>query len=1170
MCRNESEFIEEIVNVISSKIHTEPETIKELVGIESRLEKIRFLMGTGSSDVRMIGIWGMGGLGKTTLARVVYDSMSYEFDGSSFLADVREKSEKEGSVISLQKQLLSNLLKLGDISIWHVEDGINIIGSRLRQKKVLLIIDDVADVEQLQSLAGKRDWFGPGSRILITTRDKQLLVAHEVDEEHILNLDVLNNDEALQLFSMKAFKTHQPVGEYVELSERVLEYAGGLPLALKVLGSFLIGRTADLWRSALERLKRDPSYKIMSILQISFDGLQGSEKKIFLDVACFFKRWDRDYVAEILEGCGFSPVIGLEVLIERSLLTVDEDNTLGMHDLLQELGQLIVARQSPEEPGKRSRIWRGEEVRHVLTKNTGSEVVEGIIIDQRYFPENDVYLWASAKAFSKMTNLRLLGICNLKLPEGLECLSNKLRLLDWPGYPLKSLPPNLQLDKTIEFKMLCSRIEELWKGIKSLNMLKVMKVSYSQSLIKIPDFTGVPNLEKLYLEGCTRLREIHPSLLLHSKLVILNLTGCTSLATLPGKIFMKSVKKLVLSGCSKLKKFPKIVGNMECLSKLLLDGTAIGELPLSIELLSKLVSLDLNNCKNFKNLPVTISSLKCLRSLVLSGCSKLKKFPEIVESMEDLSELFLDGTSITEVPSSIELLTGLNVLNLNDCKNLVRIPDSINGLKSLQSLNLSGCFKLENVPETLGQVESLEELHISGTAIRQPPSGIFHMKNLKALYFRGCKGSPSSTSWSRHFPFNLIKRSLDPVAFSFPPSLSGLYSLTKLDLSDCDLGEGFIPNDIGNLRSLKVLCLSNNSFVSLPASISRLSKLECLNLNGCKKLQSLPPLPARMRIASVNGCASLETLSDPLELNKLKDFEIQCMDCVKLQGNNDLALSLLKEHMEQYEVSLSLSLTCANIMPKLKIMQWYGFLYYLFIFSGLQDMSDYHKYCSIVVPGSKIPEWFEHRNNEGSSIRISRSSKTYKNSKLVGYAMCCVFQVHKHSPPYLEWFSHLHKLDCKIKCDGGDTWISTPMFRKQFGQAVSEHFWLHYEPNVHLFGMNNGVLSFESSSGLEVKRCGFHPVYEIQVEKFNKTTPVWNLNDFNHDSSGSKTLFERSLIDEYDRAETSESGSRDDERVSQIISFSLNDEEHVQRFIIGIRDGNLTKTRINPDDPDWV
>ncbi|KAH9741039.1 hypothetical protein KPL70_002462 [Citrus sinensis] len=91
--------------------------------------------------------------------------------------------------------------------------------------------------------------------ILITTRDRQLLVAHEVDEEHILDLDVLNNDEALQFFSVKAFKSHRPVGDYVELSERVLKYADGLSLALKVLGSFLIGRSVDLWRSALERLK---------------------------------------------------------------------------------------------------------------------------------------------------------------------------------------------------------------------------------------------------------------------------------------------------------------------------------------------------------------------------------------------------------------------------------------------------------------------------------------------------------------------------------------------------------------------------------------------------------------------------------------------------------------------------------------------------------------------------------------------------------------------------------------------------------------------------------------------------------------------------------------------------------------------------------------------------
>ncbi|KAH9781765.1 ADP-ribosyl cyclase/cyclic ADP-ribose hydrolase [Citrus sinensis] len=971
--RNESEFIEEIVNVISSKIRSEPEILKELVGMESRLEKLRFLMGTGSNDVRMIGIWGMGGLGKTTLARVVYDLMSHEFDGSSFLADVRENFEKEGSEISLQKQLLSDLLKLSDYSIQNVYDGINIIGSRLQRKKVLLIIDDVADVEQLQRL------------ILITTRDRQLLVAHEVDEEHILDLDVLNNDEALQLFSMKAFKSHQPMGEYVELSKRVLEYAGGLPLALKVLGSFLIGRSADLWRSALERLKKDPSNKIMSILQISFEGLQDSEKKIFLDVACFFKWKTRDYVTKILDGCGFSPVIGIEVLIERSLLTVDGGNRLGMHDLLQELGQLIVMRQSPEEPGNRSRLWKKEEVRQVLIENTVSKLLNGKPVDACYF-----------------------------------------------------VLPNYISDQIFNI------------------------------------FTLL-------------LREIHQSLLRHNKLILLNLKGCTSLTTLPGEIFMESLKTLVLSGCSKLKEFPDIVGGMECLQELRLDGTDIKELLVSIELMSGLVSLNLKDCRNLASLPITIGSLECLQTLVLSGCSKIVKFPETVISVVDLSELFLDGTSITEVPSSIELLTKLRLLNLNDCRSLVRLPSSINGLKSLKTLNLSGCFKLENVPETVGQIESLEQLDISGTAIRQPPSSIFLMNNLKELSFSGCKGSPSSTSWFLGFPMNLMRRSSDPVALSLPSSLSSLCSLTKLDISYCDLGEGAIPSSIGDLCSLKQLYLRGNNFFTLPASIYRLSSLLYILLEDCKMLQNLPRLPASIHGISLDGCVSLETLSDVLNLNehRLPHLGLHCVDCSKLAGNYDLALSLLKEYIKNSE----------------RCKRW----------------------LSIVVPGSEIPEWFEYQNNEGSSIIISTPPKTYKNSKLVGYAMCCVFHVPKYSLPYyirsVPYPVHELSINSKPTTDG----LSSIFFRKQFGQAMSDHLSLYYQNREHI-----SKVEFDSPSGLELKRCGVHPIYVHQGGKFNQTSdPVWNLNEFGHDCSGS-TSFTRGRNDDLDRAKASGSCCEDD------------------------------------------
>uniref|UniRef100_A0A2N9HD22 ADP-ribosyl cyclase/cyclic ADP-ribose hydrolase n=1 Tax=Fagus sylvatica TaxID=28930 RepID=A0A2N9HD22_FAGSY len=209
--KDESKVIEQMVgNILGKLFSTYPIDYKDLVGINSRMEKLLSLFGMELNDVRFIGIWGMGGMGKTTLAQVVYDRFHHKFEGSSFLANVRGHSGKHG-LVYLQKQLLSDIFMERDIDFQNVQWGINMIQERFCHKRVLVILDDVDQPDQLEALAGEQSWFGPGSRIIITTRDHHLLISHQVAEAQIYKVEELNNDEALKLFSRKAFKEDNPL-----------------------------------------------------------------------------------------------------------------------------------------------------------------------------------------------------------------------------------------------------------------------------------------------------------------------------------------------------------------------------------------------------------------------------------------------------------------------------------------------------------------------------------------------------------------------------------------------------------------------------------------------------------------------------------------------------------------------------------------------------------------------------------------------------------------------------------------------------------------------------------------------------------------------------------------------------------------------------------------------
>ena len=274
--------------VSRAKLHrTKLFVAKYPIGVDSRAKVVENLLDIKLNDVRVVGIHGLGGIGKTTIAKAVYNRVADLFDGSSFLMNVREKSGTDRSRIELQEQLLSEILGSKKFKVCSTFQGIKEIEERLSRKKILLILDDVDELVQVENFLGKCDWLANGSRVIITTRDRHVLTTLEIDPL-IYEVVQLDQYEALQLFSKCAFKKDEPEADYLQLTNQFICYTNGLPLALEIIGSDLRGRDICQWESELEKYKNIPNEKIQEILKVSFEGLGKNEQDIFLDIACFF------------------------------------------------------------------------------------------------------------------------------------------------------------------------------------------------------------------------------------------------------------------------------------------------------------------------------------------------------------------------------------------------------------------------------------------------------------------------------------------------------------------------------------------------------------------------------------------------------------------------------------------------------------------------------------------------------------------------------------------------------------------------------------------------------------------------------------------------------------------------------------------------------------------
>ncbi|KAG7548406.1 P-loop containing nucleoside triphosphate hydrolase [Arabidopsis suecica] len=598
---NEASMIEKIAIDVSDmlNISSPSRDFDDLIGMEAHTEKVKSLLGLHSNEVRMIGIWGPSGIGKTTIARVLYNELSKSdgFGLSVFMDNIKELmytrvvgSDDYSAKLHLQKHLMSEILNHKDIKIHHL----GVARDRLNDKKVLIVLDSIDQSIQLDAIAKETQWFGPGSRIIITTQDQKLLKAHDIN--HIYRVMFPSRYEAFQIFCKYAFGKKFPKDGFEELAWEVIELLGELPLGLRVMGSHFRGMSKDEWVNALPRLKTRLDANIQSILKFSYDALCYEDKDLFLHLACLFNNDEMVKVENYLALDFLDVRHGLHLLAEKSLIALDFEGVnykvLKMHNLLVQLGREIVrhhhVHQSILEPEKRQFV--------VDTKDICELLADG----------------------SPLGNLKWMNLSYSRNLKELPDLSTATKLQD-------------------------------------LNLTRC------SSLVEIPFSIGnTTNLEKLNLGMCTSLVELPSSIGRLHKLQELRLRGCSKLEVLPTNISLESLDNLDLTDCSLLKSFPEISTNIKHLS---LARTAIKEVPSRIKSWSRLRYLVVSYNENLKEFPHALDTITMLSSndtkmqefprwvkkfsrldtLMLEGCKKLVTLPQLPDSLSNIGVINCDS-----------------------------------------------------------------------------------------------------------------------------------------------------------------------------------------------------------------------------------------------------------------------------------------------------------------------------------------------------------------------------------------------------------------------------------------------------------------------------------------------------------------------------------------------
>ncbi|CAI0413035.1 unnamed protein product [Linum tenue] len=733
----------------------------KLIGMDDHIEVVKERLALDSPCMTIVGIHGIGGIGKTTIAKAVYNKVSPQFDRCSFVEDVREMLQQRDGIIILQKHIISDILRVKNFaeSIANNSAGIRIIKDRISRFKFLIVLDDVDEKFRFDKILGNIKNFVSGSRFIITSRN---------------------------------VKVHKP--QLLRMHDQLRDMGREIVRQESIRHPWQRSR---IWskKTTLDMLRNKKETNRVEGIRTSYEGDgEGLEKECFMNLSelrCF------DIIATVLSVDfssyllnlrwlrlkigygGFMPKFCVENLVILELLSPVKDGWKGLKHIkmasklkvLKLSGEFLI--EYPQFPHSRSLevlylenfgpqsshedldignllnlkvlLLRYCEVRSI----TGGTI--GMMKGLRELNITDLRFQKNLReALADIGELQFLEILIVELRNENLMLDTKLppslKVLVTP-FPIANLPELLELEKLTvnecELKIPLADSSNMWWKISKLKHLKLYRTK-----ITIPINTSLPllpsSLTTLHIDSCSEL-ECFPSLKNLENLTDLSIECCPILKEIHGLGGLKSLRTLsiVQTACNL-----DGLESLHALTSLKLTGCdALERLP-SMASLSKLLDLDISFCDSLTEIQGNVDgfeSLYSLKSLTLRCCDALERLPSM-GSLSNLLNLYISNChGLTEI-QGLESMEGLVRLHLYDLAS-IRILPSLSKLGNLERLTVKNAPNLQEI-EGLGGLKSLKELHlIRCTSLESVPADeLYGLERLESLDIRGCTNLKNRSS----------------------------------------------------------------------------------------------------------------------------------------------------------------------------------------------------------------------------------------------------------------------------------------------------------------------------------------------------------------------------------------------------------------------------------------